>query len=172
MGCLQDHSRVRKPSRSFGGAMLEFVVVLPLCLFVVFGAFELGRLLSQYIWVQQTSFNAAYLGSSHTANNPGNDPSYVMDTLYPLNNGAARNSMTANPSLSVTSDASNLAAGIAGRMNAWLPLMPLRLKVVTSSSKFIISYSPGEVNSFANDNVYYDCSGQPCAGPTCAPPEC
>lgn len=158
-----------------GGALLEFAIALPLCIFLVFGIFELGRLLVQYSWVQQTSYNAALLGSGFTLSSPNTEPGVVANELYALSNAANKNSMTQSPVISIINPSSNtIAVGIAGQMNLLSSFYPLGINVSSQAPTITIPYEMGSPNQFVNDSGgYYDCAGQVCGGNlACSPPSC
>lgn len=158
-----------------GGALLEFALALPLCFFLVFGIYELGRLLIQYSWIQQTSYNAALLGSGFTLASPNTEPGVVANELYSISNAANKNSMASSPEISVVNPTNNtLEVGIASQMNLLTNLYPLGVDVRSRAPTITIPYSMGSPNVFSNYNGgYYNCAGQICGGNlTCSPSSC
>ena len=165
--------RISHPSH--GGALLEFALALPLCIFLVFGVFELGRLLIQYSWIQQTSYNAALLGSGFTLSSPNTEPGVVAAQLYALSNSANKNSMTRSPQVSIVNpSADTIEVGINGQMNLLTNFYPLGVDVKSRAPTIIIPYSAGSANQFGNYNGgYYDCNGNLCGGNlACSPVSC
>ena len=49
--------------RSNGASMVEFAIFVPFLIILFFGLVELGRLLSEYTWVAQATYQTAMLGS-------------------------------------------------------------------------------------------------------------
>ena len=163
----------RNKNNENGGAFLEFALVFPLCLVFLFGIFELGRMLSQYSWVQQTTYNAAFLGSGLTTNSNQTLPQDVAARLYSLQNAAARNPMTSQPDINILSRTDgSMEVGISGPMKMIMPGTPLSLKVSSVSPGLLVPYNAGDLNRFENASEFYDCNGNPCGNAGCSPFGC
>ena len=165
-------SKSNKSRNDRGGAFLEFALVFPLCVLFVFGIFELGRLLAQYSWVQQTTYNAAFLGSGYTLSSNQTEPAAVASKLYNLHNSAARNPMTQQPSIRTISLDGSIQVGIAGQMEMLFPGNSLGLNVSSASPGLMIQYPLGDPNIFQNADNFYDCNGNPCGNSNCSPMSC
>jgi hypothetical protein len=172
-------SSFKKTIRQDGGALVEFAIALPVCILIIFGVFELGRLLAQYSWVQQTSYNSAFLGSGFTLTSPQTEPNYVATELYNQNNRVARNAMNQNPTIDINnSTASSITVRVDGAMNLLTNLYPLGVDISSYSVRFSQNISLGNTLSFENFSdqngpFYFHCAGEPCGpDPACSPDVC
>lgn len=161
-------SSAKDQPRQHGGALVEFAIALPICLLVIFGVFEIGRLLAQYSWVQQTSYNSAFLGSGFTLTSPQTDPNYVAATLYNKSNIVAKNAMQQSPSIDVNNTtSSSISVRIDGDLNLLTNLYPLDIDVTSYSIKFTQNVVPGSTVYFENFSdssgpTFFNCDGSPC----------
>jgi hypothetical protein len=166
-------SKSNKRRNDRGGAFLEFALVFPLCILFAFGIFELGRLFAQYSWVQQTTYNAAFLGSGYTLTSNQTDPVAVATKLYDLQNSASRNPMTLQPSITkINRGDGSIQIGISGQLRMLLPGNPLGLNVSSTSPELMIPYSAGDPNIFENADNFYNCDGSACGSSLCSPNSC
>lgn len=173
------HSRFQQRCRQHGGALVEFAIALPVCLLIIFGVFELGRLLAQYSWIQQTSYNSAFLGSGFTLTSPQTEPNYVAAELWNKSNSVSKNSMEQIPVINVSnSAASSITVRIDGDMNLLTNLYPLSVDVSSYSVQFTQSSNLGNTLSFENYSdlngpSFFNCNGEVC-GPIadCSPDVC
>ncbi len=156
-----------------GGVLVEFAVVLPLCVFFFMGVLEIGRLLAQYSWVQQTAYNAAFLGSGLTESTVETAPRTVVKTLFPKLN-ESKNAMAVPHVGTRYIDNDAIQVSIKSDLNRLTTFFPVDVDVQAFAPSVIVDFDAGDPKVFANSNPvqYYDCDGNSCGGSPCAPDVC
>ena len=163
-----------------GSVLTEMVVVLPLCLLFMIGMLEVGRLLAQYSWVQQTTYNAAILGSGLTTTDVVASPEVVANSLFNKLNQAKGNMSQPkiraayrpghNPGIDDT-----VSVNVRSNLNLISNFYPLSINNTTTSPSASFAYTVTDINSFDNGiaGQFYNCSGTLCSTPgPCAPAVC
>ena len=159
-------------ARIDGNVLVELSIVLPLCLFFLVGILEIGRLLAQYSWVQQTGYNAAFLGSGMTQSAAGVSPTAIVNTLFAKLN-QQKNALQAPVVTSSYNDYgpnSTISVSINSNMNLLSNIYPLRVGVTTVAPSTVGQFNPGTLDDFGNGEpgVLFDCTGNPCvSGGSC-----
>lgn len=156
-----------------GGVLVEFAIVLPLCVFFFMGIIEIGRLLAQYSWVQQTAYNAAFLGSGLSEGSIETGPINVVNTLFPKLN-EDKNAMAAPVVGTRYFENDAIQVGIKSDLNRLTGFFPVDVDVKTFAPSVIIDFEAGDPKVFANSDPveYYDCDGNSCGGTPCGPSVC
>lgn len=153
-----------------GSVISEMAVILPLLVLLLFGTFEIGRLLAQYSWIQQTSYNAAFLGSGLTDNNFSTGPAATGAQKDYNKVNSLKNAMAA-PNIGATFDpiGNTVAVQIQGQMNLLSKMFPMDVNVTSTGPSSILNYNPGNLSNFENNGSteQYDCDGQPCTVGSC-----
>lgn len=152
-----------------GGVLIEMSVVLPLCLLFLLGILELGRVLAQYSWVQQTTYNAALLGSGLTSTNIEAAPVTTAGNLFAHLN-ASKGALT-EPGISASYNEGSVigvndtvSITIQSDLNLLTNFFPIKLNNTTTAPSVTVFYPPQILTEFGNGNgEFYDCDGNLCA---------
>ncbi|RMD84539.1 MAG: pilus assembly protein [Candidatus Dadabacteria bacterium] len=155
-----------------GNVLVEFAFAMPLLLALFAGLVELGSLLAQYLWIQQVSYNAAFVASGLLGGDSSGDPSEIVNTLYKIHNSDNRmySQYYLNSVFNPASD--TVTVELKARMNPMTGITPfaagrfhLDIGTLSSSPAFDLNSSGGTSKRFANSGNYYDCDGSPLATP-------
>ncbi len=176
-------SRHNESHNEKGNVLVEMAVVFPLCLFFLLGILELGRILAQYSWVQQTTYNAAFLGSGLSTTDVALAPSSTASTLFSFLN-STKSALSVLPVVTTTYNDPDFTPGvndtvsvnIQTNLNMLSQFYPSSLNTTTTAPSVVIGYSFTDLNEFENGltNQYYDCGGSLCspASTACALAPC
>lgn len=152
------HRNVRITAIS-GAGYVEFLLVAPLALLIVFGVVELGRLMSQHIWFAHASMQAAMMGSISPKDRRLDAMTRFADDLF-----SAAGGWLSNYTRSGELDPSEqyVAVEMAADLTPLVRFQALSLKVRSEMAVLLDrDYSVGNLNSPENPPQFYDCSGQP-----------
>jgi len=154
--------------REVGSVLIEMSIVLPVCLLFFLGIIEIGRLLAQYSWVQQTTYNAAFLGSGMTESLVGTDPTRVAKKLFD-NLNYSKNALT-DPEMSANYNgiSQTVEISIQSNLNLLTNFYPIDVDVTSTAPSVIVNFDAGDPKVFANSDpeAFFDCDGNPCADGT------
>lgn len=154
--------------KEHGNAFIELAVILPLLLFTFFGMLEIGRLIAQYLWLQQTAYNAAIGGGGVVDEHPQSAMARISTELWGYQNKDMQSEVlspkfnTASPTLEMEISADlNMITNSAS--------LSISQKAV-AGNPYYTAFAMDALGKFENPPGEFDCGFNPCQG--CSPTSC
>lgn len=131
-----------------GSALMEFAITFPLCIFFFFGVLAFGRLLVQAIWVQQTGYNAAYMGADVSETVVAEFMNNIVDTLSGFQNKNVKNQVDIE---AYNPGTDSVEVTFKADLKMITSFSPLSISVRTVGPNVLVdNVAPGNPNLFEN----------------------
>jgi len=155
-----------------GASMVEFAIFVPILVLLFIGLVEMGRLLSEYTWVAQASYQTALLGSETLPSLGQPVMEKRKQDLYQIQGKHLQSSLVMpTPSYQTGASDRYVQIQMQGEMTRLLKSSyNMDLSVSSTAPLLLLNLTPpSDLNTFSNDVCSYDCAGVKCCGVGCAP---
>lgn len=166
--------QVRTPR---GLSYLEFLLVAPVVLVILFGTVEVGRLMSQYIWFSRAATQVATIGSITPQESRQATLERFADDLF---GAAGRSLLNLKRDVGFDPTTGKVWAELKADLRPMIQTYSFSLRSRSEMDVLLTrEYPVGNLSWSANPPQFYNCNGQPlrngtvpCTDVTCARTSC